>query len=143
MNPYLITQTINLSPSAYRAAVVACEYAEVARRLHPGGSFFNRGAWWDGEHHTGRPEIDRSGFWVKPEFVKVEWIGTTMVGMAYEGAAPVATTFFAPGTIVCARTAEVGEHEETFAEPARRGGLMDVLASDNRLDEPSATELPG
>lgn len=145
MNLYLITQNVNLSPSAYRAAVVCSVTPEQVQRIHPGGEFWNdprkRGAfWWQNDHHTGRSEIDESGFWVKPEHVRVELLGLV-------DARCIATLLDASlGMVVCARTAEVSEKVETFAETEgrRRRGLLDRLREnlDRVLDERGAPPYP-
>lgn len=139
MNLYLITQTINLSHSAYRAAVVCSVTPEQAARIHPGGKFWNdpreRGCfWWQNDHHTGRSEIDESGFWVKPEHVHVEALGSALPDYL-----PTEGIDASLGMVVCARTAEASEKVETFAQTEGRahGGLLDRLREnlDKVLDE--------
>ena len=68
MNLYLISQSVNTGYDTFRAAVVAAETDEIARRLHPrfGGDFANldREGQWDPHHE-----------WAEPESVMVELLG--------------------------------------------------------------------
>lgn len=57
MNLYFISQTINNDWDTYDSAVVACDTADEARNMHPGG------------------EKGWECYWCRPEYVAVKLIG--------------------------------------------------------------------
>lgn len=68
MKLWKIFQDANNDYDTYDSAIVAAESAEKAKEIHPYGDA--EGKWWEGRHVRE---------WVKPEYVKVEYIGEAAV----------------------------------------------------------------